>query len=160
MGSASSKPTRTLRSTVTSQLGNTGKSKQPAQSQAPVLEHNTSRFSKDASIIHDAKDPQYLQNLGTLGQVKVQGIREEFSHADSMLGIMEVRARNDALEEENSAHSGALSAAELVGLLEEYKAAPSPALLDRLAVEYDTDRNALERLVKWVAAAPRQPTAS
>ncbi|WFD20578.1 hypothetical protein MCAP1_002825 [Malassezia caprae] len=50
-----------------------------------------------------------------------------------------------------------LSASEVLHLLEDYKAAPSSATLDRLAVEYDVDRTLIGKLVQFVRAPEEQP---
>ncbi|KAI3624985.1 hypothetical protein CBS9595_000346 [Malassezia furfur] len=128
MGSASSKPARKLGATAASKPAAPGVGAR-AMPQAPGAHasaphgaetHDTSRFTKDQSILQDARDPQFLQNLHALGAVEVRGLQERPGKSDAMLGILQARAQHEG--EDAAQPAAGLSAPELVRLLEEYRA--------------------------------------
>lgn len=115
---------------------------------------NVRRLANPA-IVHDARDPQFLQNLHNLGPVQMQTTRERTDKTTSMLDIMNARAHSEP--EAAHDHVQGLSASELVRLLEEYQTSPTPAQLDKLAVAYDVPRDRLTSLVAYVQAPAGQP---
>ncbi|SNX83102.1 uncharacterized protein MEPE_01808 [Melanopsichium pennsylvanicum] len=124
--------------------------------------------TKNADIMRDAYDPQFLQNLSRLGQVKVPKNATNYQPTDQMLRILEARERanldnlNNAealssLSSSSSTISPAkkssaqprISATTITLLLDDRKHCESRKDLERLAVEYDLPFETIESLAKY-----------
>ncbi|TKY87171.1 hypothetical protein EX895_003848 [Sporisorium graminicola] len=118
--------------------------------------------TKSADIMRDAYDPQFLQNLSRLGQVKVPKNATNYQPTDQMLRILEARERAnldniesaDALASPNSTRtkpSGPprMSANTITLLLDDRKHCETQKDLDRLALEYDLPLQTIESLAKY-----------
>ena len=165
MGSSSSKPARRLGSQVSSAVrapeapaAARAAPVAPAAAPKPSLTYETTpKHTKDAgkrlltAIERDAMDPELVRNLASLGQVATGDRGETAQHNGPMVGIL--AARGAAAQDESG-----LPASDLVRFLEEYKRSKrSPAVLERLAIEYDIPQDRAAALVRWVSTPGQQP---
>lgn len=115
--------------------------------------------------MRDAYDPQFLQNLSRLGQVKVPKNATNYQPTDQMLRILEARERAnldnvqsaDAYQTSTSSSKGAtkssaaprISANTITLLLDDRKHCETQKDLERLALEYDLPLQIIESLAKY-----------
>lgn len=119
--------------------------------------------TKSADIMRDAYDPQFLQNLSRLGQVKVPKNATNYQPTDQMLRILEARERAnlDNIQSADSLSSAStsrpvkssgpprISANTITLLLDDRKHCETRKDLDRLALEYDLPVETIESLAKY-----------
>ncbi|SPO23275.1 uncharacterized protein UTRI_01953 [Ustilago trichophora] len=121
--------------------------------------------TKSADIMRDAYDPQFLQNLSRLGQVKVPKNATNYQPTDQMLRILEAREKAtldninsaDFLSSSSSSSAPAktpsgpprISANTITLLLDDRKHCETRKDLERLAVEYDLPLETIETLAKY-----------
>uniref|UniRef100_V5EWJ0 Uncharacterized protein n=2 Tax=Kalmanozyma brasiliensis (strain GHG001) TaxID=1365824 RepID=V5EWJ0_KALBG len=113
--------------------------------------------------MRDAYDPQFLQNLSRLGQVKVPKNATNYQPTDQMLRILEARERANL---DNVSSADVLSspspsstrqskgppripAHTITLLLDDRKHCETRKDLDRLALEYDLPLETIESLAKF-----------
>lgn len=129
-------------------------------------QQNQASETKSADIMRDAYDPQFLQNLSKLGQVKVPKNATNYQPTDQMLRILEARERSnldnvqsaDALSSSTPSSTRAtkasnasprISANTITLLLDDRKHCESRKDLERLATEYDLPLQTIETLAKY-----------
>ncbi|CBQ71988.1 conserved hypothetical protein [Sporisorium reilianum SRZ2] len=162
-------PTATSRVPPTEYGASTAKQgSQYAPSAATRREQETQRQqqqaseTKSAEILRDAYDPQFLQNLSRLGQVKVPKNATNYQPTDQMLRILEARERAnlDNLESADTLTSSSstrtkpagparISANTITLLLDDRKHCETQKDLERLALEYDLPLQIIESLAKY-----------
>ncbi|KAJ9478166.1 hypothetical protein PHBOTO_001722 [Pseudozyma hubeiensis] len=121
---------------------------------------------KSADIMRDAFDPQFMQNLSRLGQVKVPKNATNYQATDQMLRILEARERAnldniesaDTLSPQSatqqtspskSSTPSRVSANTITLLLDDRKHCESQKDLERLALEYDLPLSTIETLAQY-----------
>ncbi|KIS70602.1 uncharacterized protein UMAG_10874 [Mycosarcoma maydis] len=124
--------------------------------------------TKSADIMRDAYDPQFLQNLTRLGQVKVPKNATNYQPTDQMLRILEARERAslDSLQTANALSASSstattqttpttrtgpprISANTITLLLDDRKHCETQKDLELLALEYDLPLETIESLAKY-----------
>ncbi|CAE6520707.1 unnamed protein product [Rhizoctonia solani] len=124
----------------------------PEQFRASKLEAIASE-TKDSHIESDSKDPQFMSNLGQLGQVRVpnpqlgQRLRPQSDHSFNMI---RAREESEQMAASNTIPSNRVLALSLSDLLDARKSARSTQEIGEIAKSYGVDAQTLKSVARFV----------
>ncbi|PWZ00493.1 hypothetical protein BCV70DRAFT_199772 [Testicularia cyperi] len=168
-GTPSPSPTTSASPSATKAQGEYAPSGTAFREQETQRQQAQSSETKSADIMRDAYDPQFLQNLSRLGQVKVPKNATNYEPTDQMLRILHAREQasmeslqnienfgsasrstGSSQKDVSSSHRPArVSANTITLLLDDRKHCETRADLEKLAVEYDLPLETIETLGRY-----------